>query len=269
VDGISGILQGQVHISQNGQTTPPPPPPTCDAIIPPSGTLIEDNTPCVTLGGQLSETTSGLGGHAYYSTLDTPDPDYLEGAFWLMNYAEAGNYDVFAWIPAGLSNLTAEAIYKIQFNGTAQKVSVDQAALAGGWAHLGNFPFAAGGDQWVRLGDNYANAANNGKTFVIDAIKVEPASGSAGSAGSGGGGTTGWPDGGSTTGGSSGWPDAGSSFGGSSGGSQSLPSSEDESAGCACRAGGRRGSGAPLLLLATLALGLTLRRRSVSLRHRA
>jgi hypothetical protein len=258
IDGATGISQGQVHTSQNGQTTPPPTT-TCDLVIPFAETLVEDDTPCVDKVGTLDETTSGLGNHAYYATLDTPDPDYAKGAFWMLNFGQAGSYDVWAWIPTGLSSLTPEAVYKVQFAGTAQKVSIDQSAYAGSWAPLGTFGFAAGADQWVRLGDNYVAPANAGKTFAIDALKIAPASGSSGSGGSG------WPDGGGGDAGS-GWS-GGTGSGGSSG-NAAAPEIDSEAPGCACGQAGRAGSGSSALLLAALGLvlGGVLRARARSSR---
>lgn len=252
IDGITGIQQGQLHTSQNGQTTPPPPPATtCDLVITPVPTLVEDDTPCLDEVGTLSETSAGHGGHAFFATLDTPDPDYAKGAFWLLTFAQAGSYEVRAWIPAGLGDLTPEAIYKVQFGGASQKVSVDQSAHAGSWAPLGTFEFAAGGDQWVRLGDNYVSPSNAGKTFAVDALEIAPASASAGTGGSAG--AAGWPDGGNGSGGS-GWSGGPGSGGGA--GSPAAPEIDSEAPGCACRFMGRRpSSSVALLALAFAFLG--------------
>ena len=249
IDGATGIAKGQTHTSANGQTTTPPT--TCDLVIPPSETVIEDDSPCLTALGNLSETSSGLGGHAYYATQDNPDPDYAEGGIWVLNFAQAGQYAVWAWVPSGVPDLTTEAVYKVQFGAGSKKVTLDQAASAGGWVHLGNFTFAAGPDQWVRLGDNFLSASNQGKNFVIDALKVVPTAHDpdAGSGGPDGG--MGWPDGSATLEGG---------FGAAGGpGNSGTASQDDDAAGCSCSAPAR-GEGGHLPLLAVLLLCLGLRR---------
>ncbi|MEZ4219385.1 MAG: peptidoglycan DD-metalloendopeptidase family protein [Polyangiaceae bacterium] len=294
LDGATGLQQGQTHTSKNGQSTPPPPQ-TCDLVIPPSETLVEDDTPCLSPSGTLSETSLGLGGHAYHATQDTPDPDYAKGAFWMLDFAQAGNYDVWAWVPGGLGNLTPEASYKIQFAGTSQKVTIDQANAAGGWAHLGSFAFAAGGNQWVRLGDNYLSASSQGKTFAIDALKIAPGAAcecsqdgevQTESCGTGsqqrscdGCNWSTWSpcsdtDAGANNDAGSGWSDAGPL--GQPPESTPPPSSlgDDEAAnpGCTCSIPGGRGPTAPhsaWTAVALLALGLRRRRRARRTRARA
>ena len=51
---------------------------------------------------------------------------------------------------------------------------VSQSASEGTWAYLGTFAFAAGGDQWVRLGDNYVGDDDEGRYAALDALKVVP-----------------------------------------------------------------------------------------------
>ena len=256
MDGVTGITQGQVHPSKNGQSTTPPA--VCDVVIPWAETVIEDDTPCLAAQGNLSETTAGHGGHAYHAQQDTPDPDYAEGGVWLLNFAQAGSYDLFAWVPTGVTALTSQAVYKVQHAGTSKKVSVDQAAAAGGWAPLGSFAFAAGGDQWVRLGDNFLSPSDKGKSFVIDALKIAP-SGSKVDAGAGSGptdaGGSGWPDGSAAL-------DAGIGAAGAAGQAGVSPAGDEDGAGCACRAApGSLGGPRSALLLLCLGLGALRRRR--------
>lgn len=264
IDGYKNLAKGQTLTSNNGGGTPPPPT-TCDIVIQPTGdTIIEDESPCAAKQGTLGESTSGMGGHAYTATLDVPDPDYAEGVVWNLTFAQAGTYDVSAWIPNGISNLTPEAVYKTQFDGGSAKVTVDQAGNAGGWALIGTYGFAAGGQQWVRLGDNYLSAASQGKTFVIDALKISP--GAASTDGGVGGAGVGGSSGASGTGGW-GWPDSGSGgisqvggSGGTGAGGNDATTPAADDGGCGCRTP-TRSSSRGLLVLALGALGVGLLRR--------
>lgn len=256
LDGQSGLAKGQSLTSNNDGTTTPPPP-TCDIVIQPTGeTLIEDTSTCAETKGAPSESTAGMGGHAYHALLDNPDPDYAEGIFYNLVFAQAGDYDVFAWVPSGISSLTSQAVYKTQHAGASSFATLDQAAAAGGWAFVGKYSFAAGGDQWVRVGDNYASAASQGKTFVMDALKVAPAS--AGSGGHGGAGT-----GGAGGGNGSGGAGAQAGTGGSLGAGGGTTQAEDD-LGCACRAGGRSRTSVGFPLAALALAAFALRRRALT-----
>jgi MYXO-CTERM domain-containing protein len=253
LDGQSGFAKGQTLTSANDGTVTPPPP-ACDIVIQPNGeTVIEDTSPCAEKKGTPAESTAGLGGHAFHSALDNPDPDYAEGLFWNLVFAQGGDYDVSAWIPAGIPNLTSQAVYKTQHAGASSFATVDQAASAGGWTLVGRYGFAAGAAQWVRLGDNYTSAPSKGKTFVMDALKIAPASGGSGGQGGGGAGGAGG------TGGSAGAgarPDGG-------GGAGNAADVAGESSGCACRAGATsRFFGTAVLAAFALAMfGVRRRRR--------
>ncbi len=177
IDGYTGLSQGQTLTSKNNGTTTPPPT-GCNIVIQPTGTTLEEDGPCgEAVNGPLGD-MSGHGGHAFWSTADTPDPNYAQGLFWHLVFAQAGTYQLSAYVPA-LSNATTGATYKIQYAGGATtKVLIDQSLTHGGWVDLGSFDFDAGGNQWVRLGDNYVNASDNGKRFAIDALRVAPVSAS-------------------------------------------------------------------------------------------
>ncbi len=250
IDGHTGIQQGQTLVSKNGGTVTPPPPPTCATVSATADTIIEEECGDVT-GGPLDD-IGGHGGHAYRTVQDNVDPDYIQGIFWQLDFAQAGKYRLWAYIPA-LGSPSSGANYKIQHAGTAEKVLIDQSQVSDDWVELGSFDFAAGADQWVRLGDNYVNASDNGKQIGIDALRLTPDTGtSTPDAGVGG---SGW---GGAAGGISAAGSAGTGSG--SGGSSSGAAPGDDSGGCGCRAAGtpaQRGYGA----LALLALALLLARR--------
>ncbi len=140
-------------------------------------TRIEEDGPCAQRVGDPGqyEDHDGSGGHSWWVLQNEPDPDYGLGVNWMFEFVQGGEYDLWAHVPAGLSDLTADADYKVFFaGGASQHVHVSQAAAAGHRVHLGAFTFDAGGDQWVRLGDNYADAVGPGSKLALDALELAP-----------------------------------------------------------------------------------------------
>ena len=172
IDGYTGLSQGDQLLAQGDEE---PPPIEC-LPIPPEGATLEDDGPCILIGGAPENyaTIDGHGGHALHTALDNPSPDYIEGGIWTLELEEAGEYELSVYIPGGLPNPAAQATYKIAYGGATTKVHLDHAANAGGWASLGVFTLAAGGDQWVRLGDNYDLPSDVGRQIAVDALRVAP-----------------------------------------------------------------------------------------------
>lgn len=154
------------------------------AVAPSGETILEEDDSCSQqVGASGLVDTTGHGGHAFYAPQDVPSPNYAQGVIWMLDLSQAGSYELWAYIPSGVTNLSGEVIYKVQFAGEAtQKVPVDQAAHAGDWVKLGSFAFASGADQWIRLGDNFSDPAQQNKNIAFDALKlVAPTSSDAGS----------------------------------------------------------------------------------------
>ncbi len=174
IDGYTDLTQGDVLISKNGDEEPPPPM-ECLAI-PPEGATLEDDGPCITLGGAPENygEIDGNGGHAFHTALDTPSPDYAEGGIWILTFEQAGTYELEAFVPSGLPSPASQATYKIAHGGQSTKEFVDHAAALGSWVSLGTYDFALGEGQWVRLGDNFDLDGDNGRRIAIDALRVTP-----------------------------------------------------------------------------------------------
>ncbi len=153
------------------------------AVAPTGETILEEDDSCSQqVGASGLVDTTGHGGHAYSTPQDVPSPNYAQGVIWMLDLARAGSYELWAYIPSSVTNLSGEVIYKVQFAGEAtQKVPIDQAASAGDWVKLGEFSFAAGADQWIRLGDNFSDPAQKGKNIAFDALKLVAPSADAGS----------------------------------------------------------------------------------------
>jgi hypothetical protein len=149
-------------------------------IDPYGETIIEEDGPdadfAFTSDGYQS--VDGHGAHAYWTTVDEAGIDYSQGInYSFVGFVKMAYYDLWAYIPQGVADLTEAAVYKVwhglpEGGNTATKVYVDQAANAGSWAYLGSFLFRTDLDQWVRLGDNCEDGSNIGKKVVLDAIKI-------------------------------------------------------------------------------------------------
>ena len=146
-------------------------------ISPEGSTRVEEDGPCASMVGDPGQFQDhdGSGDHSWWVTKNEPDPDYGHGINWMLEFSQGGEYDLWAHVPGGLSGVTADADYKVFYGGGASvHVHASQTAAAGYRVHLGAFEFDPGGDQWVRLGDNYADAGDQGAKVVFDALELAP-----------------------------------------------------------------------------------------------
>ncbi len=239
---IAGITQGGVDVDRfNGSLA------DLQAFIGPAapcgtiaagGGMIDDTDPCFTAGGpqqyMRSVTSAGEGGELLWThtTADATEANYGD---WNLNFDQAGSYhlDVYTAAPYAQSK---KAVYVVVANGVTTNVPLDQSA-ADGWQSLGDFDFAAGGDQSIHLADNTGEPSTDNVQLVFDAVNVTPSammgSDGSGSSGSDGSGSAGSDDG---------------------GGDDTMPAHHG-----GCSSGG--GSGGALVLLALLALRSRARSR--------
>jgi hypothetical protein len=114
----------------------------------------------------------GFNGHLWYAmtTTGTVDTFFAE---WRPALLASGTYQVQAYIE--LSNAT-DARYVVRHASGTDTVSVDQKAAAKGWVTLGVWPFAAGTDGVIRLGNRSGVA---GQELVFDAVRWVPTTASA------------------------------------------------------------------------------------------
>jgi MYXO-CTERM domain-containing protein len=188
------------------------------------GGVVDDGDACFTPGGpsQYMRHVTDAGDSGLYWTHTTTAASEANYGQWNLDFAAAGTYHVEVYTAAAYATSHA-ADYLVQANGAQQSITIDQTA-ADGWQPLGDIAFAAGGEQWINLGDNTGEPTQ--QQVVFDAIRFTPLDGGSGSGtGSGSGSGTG--------------SDAGAGH---------------ESSGCAAA----NPSGGGVMLLA---LGLVLRRR--------
>jgi len=181
IDGYSNIQQWDTMISSNGTAGDDDDDASDDDdddyqpddCLIQGETIIEEDGPCASVVGTLND-ADGHGGHAYWATKEEVDPDYDQGVNWMFEFPAAGDHDLWIWVPEGLGALTTDADYKVFYGDQSAHVYVPQAGNEGTWVHLGTFSFEPGGDQWVRLGDNYTSAEDQGLTVAFDALKIAP-----------------------------------------------------------------------------------------------
>ena len=148
------------------------PPPPCGTIAATGGT-IDDADACFTSGGPAqymrhASDAGEAGGLVWTHT--TQAADEASYGQWNLDLAVAGTYRVEVYTAAPYATSHA-AEYQIQASGALQRVAIDQAAVDG-WQSLGDVAFAAGGDQWINLGDNTGEATQ--QQLVFDAVRLTP-----------------------------------------------------------------------------------------------
>jgi lysozyme len=164
-----------------------------NADTPPCGTIaaeggiVDDADACFTPGGPTQYmrhvTTAGDNNGLYWTHTTTAASEANYGQ-WNLSFAAAGTYHVEAYTAAAYATSHA-ADYLVQAAGAQQSITLDQTA-ADGWQPLGDIAFAAGGNQWINLGDNTGEPTQ--QQVVFDAIRFTPLDPGGGSgAGSDGG----------------------------------------------------------------------------------
>lgn len=75
-------------------------------------------------------------------------------ARWTPEFADAGRYDVYAWVVPRDAN-SAKVHYTVVTAGESTEVAIDASVPTAKWVRLGNFDFAAGADGYVELGKDF------------------------------------------------------------------------------------------------------------------
>ena len=283
-DGAENLTQGVIITSTNsgappkcgdgtcnGSETTQSCPDDCPACppIPPQGRVVDDSEDlCFDQSGTMTYWHQEAAGHlnTLWWTTATADPAPDNWAEWKLDFSEAGDYQVEAFITTAYAQ-SKQAKYTVKHGAKNDAVALDQSA-SGGWRDLGTFAFDAGGNQSVRLDDNSGEAVSLKRQLLFDAVRLTRIGGSGGAGGAAGmpgtGGAGAAPAGGASSGGTGGG--AGGAGVPSSGGSGASPAtgSTDEATdgGCACHTRGRAGAPAGALGFALgLALAALRRRR--------
>ena len=100
-------------------------------------------------------------------------------ARWDIDLDNAGRFKVEAsnlsdWIAANGFYQSTVLRYRVRHGGTETDVVLRQGE-GDGWVSLGDFDFAAGGDQWVAVYDNTGEDGALEAKIVVDAVRLSPA----------------------------------------------------------------------------------------------
>ena len=143
------------------------------APLPADGGVIDDGDACFDGGGPVTSlrevSTAGEGGDLVWThaTEAAAEENYAQ---WNLDLTEAGTYKVEVYT-AGAFAQSKQATYTVQGAGAKTTVTLDQSAVDG-WQSLGEIDFAAGGDQFVHLGDNTGELLADNVQLVFDAVRL-------------------------------------------------------------------------------------------------
>src|SRR6185503_14089769 len=101
-------------------------------------------------------------------TTDSPAPSNY--GQWTLHFAEAGRYRVEAFTQAPFAQ-SKQAVYLVKHGAEETAADVDQTATDG-WQTLGEFEFAAGGNQSIRVNDNTGEPNETNTQLVFDAVQL-------------------------------------------------------------------------------------------------
>jgi GH25 family lysozyme M1 (1,4-beta-N-acetylmuramidase) len=138
-----------------------------------AGAVIDDGDKCFEGGGPAASmrhvTTAGKDGDLIW-THTTEDAAEANYGTWNLNFTEAGRYRVEVFTDGAFAQ-SKQAKYLVQAGAAETDVVIDQTA-ASDWQSLGEFDFAAGGDQWIHLADNTGEPLAGNVQLVFDAVRI-------------------------------------------------------------------------------------------------
>ncbi len=147
--------------------------PPC-GVIAASGGTIDDGDACFEGGGNpmflRSVSDAGAEGDLRwtYATDAAAEGNFAQ---WNLYLAEAGRYSVEVYTDATYGK-SKKASYRVSARGAAAvPVVIDQTAV-NGWQALGEFEFAAGGNQGVHVGDNTGEPAVAKVQLAFDSVRL-------------------------------------------------------------------------------------------------
>ncbi|MCZ7686176.1 MAG: GH25 family lysozyme [Sandaracinaceae bacterium] len=144
--------------------------PVCEPI-PPLGRVVEEDELCFERAGDPRgwhpDPAVGSSGVIWTYCIVPPTDDH---AWWRLDFEDAGTYRVEVHTPAPY-NQSRMAPYTIRHDGVEERVVLDQSAVDG-WQTLGEWGFAAAGDQFVHLEDGTGEPYADRVYIVFDAVRL-------------------------------------------------------------------------------------------------
>jgi GH25 family lysozyme M1 (1,4-beta-N-acetylmuramidase) len=146
--------------------------PICEPI-PAQGRVVDENEVCLEWGGDSQYWRAEQAGWDNELTWTyAVSSQVYNYAVWNLTFDQAGRYRLEAYTAAPWAQ-SEHAKYQVRHDGGSTTVEVDQSA-ADGWTVVGEFDFAAGADQWVRLEDLTGEPSSSQTRVVVDAIRLTP-----------------------------------------------------------------------------------------------
>lgn len=216
--------------------------PICEPV-PPMGRIVDDSDLCFEKLGTPAwwhPESDGHDGSLYWTYCVDAGADTV--GLWNLTFDAAGEYRLEAYTDGDWAE-SQHANYQVHHDGETTPTEVDQ-SQTDGWTLVGDYQFAAGGDQWVRLEDLTGEPYADRVMIVFDAVRLTRLDPD--------------PDGGVAD------PDAGADADAGVGvdASEDATDNDDGGGGRGCQSGAT-GTDAPAgLALVLLLLGLARRRRS-------
>lgn len=131
--------------------------------------IVDDNSPRFTWGGPSGNRYSGPGGYGSstwtYNSANNP----INFGKWTPPISNAGNYEIFAFIPGSNATTTA-ARYRVCHYGEQQTRMLNQSSYRNQWVSLGTYYFKGDGRECVTLYDATGEPPNSTKV-AFDALK--------------------------------------------------------------------------------------------------
>jgi len=142
------------------------------AVIPAEGGIVDESGPCFRAGGDqqyIRSENAGYGSKLKWThTTDSDTPSNY--GLWSLHFEEAGRYRVEAYTQAPFAQ-SKQAVYLVGHDGSETAAEIDQSANDG-WTTLGEFEFAAGGGQTIRVNDNTGEPNESNTQLVFDALQL-------------------------------------------------------------------------------------------------
>lgn len=141
-------------------------------VIDDANPIVDDASGCFRGGGPaqfIRHETAGFGGSLQW-THATDAATAANFGEWQLKLARAGRYRVEAHTPAPY-NESKRAVYRVQHGTQTTDAMVDQSAVDG-WNLVGEFDFAEGGMQSVRVDDNTGEPGSTDTMIVFDALRL-------------------------------------------------------------------------------------------------
>jgi len=145
--------------------------------VPAEGRVIEERDGCYVAGGDPKfwrREQEGSGGASDW-TMTTDLADEANYGIWRLEMEAGGLYRVDVRMDGGRFGKSKQARYVVTHAGASDEVLLDQSAAPDDFVSLGDFEFAAGGDQNLMLGDNTGEGGDAETSLLYDAIRVTPA----------------------------------------------------------------------------------------------